>query len=163
MLNFNMKNLIRKILQEQEEIITLPPFHYFDNDWNLVLELSEGKPFKILGDVDLIDKQEITTLGNCYAVGGFLDLYNCTNLQSLGNLTEVGSALSLHNCTNLQSLGNLTKVGGDLDLYFCENLESLGNLTKVGGYLGLSYTPIADTMTEDEIRQQVNVGGKIYL
>ena len=116
-----MKKLIRKILKEQEEIITLPPFHYFDNDWNLVLELSEGKPFKIMGDVDLSYNQEITTLGNCYAVGGKLSLFKCINLESLGNLTEVG------------------------------------------GYLYLAKTPIANTMTEDEIRQQVNVGGNIYM
>jgi hypothetical protein len=158
-----MKTLIRKLLKEQEEIITLPPFHYFDNDWNLVLELSEGKPFKILGDVDLSYNQEITTLGNCYAVGGDLDLYNCTNLQSLGNLTEVGSALSLYNCKNLESLGNLTEVGGYLNLYDCKNLQSLGNLTEVGNHLDLRNTPIAKTMTENKIRQQVNVGGNIYL
>jgi hypothetical protein len=158
-----MKKLIRKLLKEQEEIITLPPFHYFDNDWNLVLELSEGKPFKILGDVDLIDKQEIITLGNLTEVGGYLNLHNCKNLQSLGNLTEVGSALSLYKCQNLESLGNLTEVGDWLDLYHCQNLQSLGNLTKVGGSLDLRNTPIADTMTEDEIRQQVNVGGNIYM
>jgi hypothetical protein len=137
-----MKTLIRKILQEQEEIITLPPFHYFDNDWNLVLELSEGKPFKILGDVNLSNNQEITTLGNCYAVGGGLYLYICKNLQSLGKLTE---------------------VGGYLDLFGCKNLQSIGNLTEVGGYLDLQNTPIAKTMTKNEIRQQVNVGGNIYL
>ncbi len=128
-------------MQEQEEIITLPPFEYFDYDWNLVLELSEGKPFKILGDVDLIDKQEIITLGNLTEVGGYLNLHNCTNLQSLGKLTEVGSALSLYNC---------------------KNLESLGNLTKVGGWLDLRNTQIVQTMTKDEIRQQVNVRGNIY-
>jgi hypothetical protein len=137
-----MKKLIRKILKEQEEIITLPPFHYFDNDWNLVLELSEGKPFKIMGDVDLSYNQEITTLGNCYAVGGKLSLFKCINLESLGNLTE---------------------VGGYLDLFGCKNLQSIGNLTEVGGYLYLAKTPIANTMTEDEIRQQVNVGGNIYM
>ncbi len=138
----NMKTLIRKILQEQEEIITLPPFHYFDNDWNLVLELSEGKPFKIMGNVDLSDNQKITTLGNCYAVGGNLDLYFCENLESLGNLTE---------------------VGGDLNLFGSKNLQSLGNLTKVGGWLDLQNTPIAHTMTEDGIRQQVNVDDDIYI
>jgi hypothetical protein len=137
-----MKKLIRKLLKEQEEIITLPPFHYFDNDWNLVLELSEGKPFKILGNVDLSYNQKITTLGNCYAVGGNLDLYFCENLESLGNLTE---------------------VGGYLDLFGCKNLQSIGNLTEVGGDLYLQNTPIAHTMTENKIRQQVNVGGKIYM
>ena len=158
-----MKIKFNNILKEQEEIITLPPFHYFDNDWNLVLELSEGKPFKILGNVDLSNNQKITTLGNCYAVGGFLDLFNCKNLQSLESLTVVGGYLYLENCTNLQSLGNLTEVGGDLNLDDCQNLESLGNLTEVGGSLGLRNTPIAKTMTENKIRQQVNVGGKIYL
>jgi hypothetical protein len=170
-------------LQEQEEIITLPPIIHFDNDWNLVLEASEGKPFKILGNVDLRFNQEITTLGNCYAVAGYLNIWNCnnfkslgnltevggwldlknTNIQSLGNLTEVGGWLDLENCTNLQSLGNLTEVGDWLDLYHCQNLESLGNLTEVSGSLGLRNTPIAKTMTENKIRQQVNVGGNIYL
>jgi hypothetical protein len=158
-----MKTLIRKLLKEQEEIITLPPFHYFDNDWNLVLELSEGKPFKILGDVKLNNNQEITTLGNCYAVGGDLDLRYCTNLQSLGKLTEVGGWLILYDCKNLQSLGNLTEVGDSLNLAECLFLQSLGNLTEVGGYLDLENTPIAHTMTENKIRQQVNVGGNIYL
>jgi hypothetical protein len=178
-----MKKLIRKLLKEQEEIITLPPIIHFDNDWNLVLEVSEGKPFKILGDVFLDHNQEITTLGNCYAVGGDLDLYNCKNIQSLGKLTEVGGYLDLRE-TNIQSLGNLTVVGGYLDLYFCKNVESLGNLTEVGGDLNLRYctnlqslgnlsevgndlyiweTPIAKTMTEYEIRQQVNVDGNIYM
>jgi hypothetical protein len=92
-----MKKLIRKLLKEQEEIITLPPFEYFEYDWNLVLELSEGKPFKILGDVDLRFNQEITTLGNCYAVGGHLYLYKCENLESLGNLTEVGGIINTQN------------------------------------------------------------------
>ncbi len=132
-----MKTLIRKLLKEQEEIITIPSIIHFDNDWNLVLEASEGKPFKILGNVDLSKNQEITTLGNCYAVGGHLYLNWCQNLESLGNLTE---------------------VGGRLNLNWCQNLESLGNLTKVGGWLDLRYTPIAHTMTENEIRQQVNVG-----
>ena len=158
-----MKTLIRKLLKEQEEIITLPPFEYFDYDWNLVLELSEGKPFKILGNVSLRGNQEITTLGNCYAVGGWLSLFNCENLQSLGNLTEVGGDLNLDWCTNLQSLGNLTEVGGDLVLEDCKNLQSLGNLTEVGGDLYLQNTPIAHIMTEDEIRQHVNVGGNIYM
>ncbi len=156
-----MKTLIRKLLKEQEEIITLPPIIHFDNDWNLVLEVSEGKPFKIMGNVDLSNNQKITTLGNCYAVGGYLDL-RYSNLQSLGNLTKVGGYLDLR-YSNLQSLGNLTEVGGYLNLDDCKNLQSLGNLTEVGGWLGLSYTPIAYTMTEYEIRQQVNVGGNIYM
>jgi hypothetical protein len=60
-------------------------------------------------------------------------------------------------------IGNLTEVGSSLSLYNCQNLESLGNLTKVGGWLDLRNTQIAKTMTEDEIRQQVNVGIKIYM
>jgi hypothetical protein len=197
-----MKTLIRKILQEQEEIITLPPIIHFDNDWNLVLEASEGKPFKILGDVFIMSNQEITTLGNCYAVGGYLNIWNCNNFKSLGNLTEVGGELYL-GFTKIKSLGNLRKVndkvklsdnyelktlgnlysvGGYLNLIACQNLQSLGNLTEVGGYLDISRcqikslgnlkyvgsffdvenTPIAHTMTENKIRQQVNVGGNIF-
>jgi hypothetical protein len=69
--------------------------------------------------------------------------------------------LGLYNCTNLTSLGNLTSVGGELDLSFCE-IESLGNLTSVGGNLYLKHTPLSKKYTEEEIREMVKVGGKVY-
>jgi hypothetical protein len=42
-------------------------------------------------------------------------------------------------------------------------IESLGNLQSVGGYLDLKYTPSSKKYTEEEIRQMVDVGGKIYM
>ena len=89
-----------------------------------------------------------------------LDL-NDTIIESLGNLTSVGEALYL-SYTPIKSLGKLTSVGGDLHL-FLTSIESLGNLTAVGGNLYLKKTPISEKYTEEEIRSQVKVEGKIYL
>jgi hypothetical protein len=62
----------------------------------------------------------------------------------------------------IKSLGNLTSVGGSLSLSFTP-IESLGNLQSVGNNLYLKYTPLSKKYTEEEIRQMVDVGGKIYL
>ena len=159
------------------------PFAAFNNNWNdlqLFLKHRGNPPYEITGDLDL-GYSEIEDLGNLTSVGGNLDLYNCTNLtslgnltsvgghlglsysnvKSLGNLTSVGGSLGLYNCTNLTALGNLTSVGGELDLSFCE-IESLGNLTSVGGNLYLKHTPLSKKYTEEEIREMVKVGGKVY-
>ena len=95
-----------------------------------------------------------------YTVDGDLDLRN-TSIESLGNLTSVGGYLTLF-MTPIKSLGNLTSVDDDLDLNRA-SIESLGNLTSVGGDLDLRYTPISEKYTEEEIRSQVKVEGKIYL
>jgi len=179
-----MKSLIRKILREQgEEIITAPPFSFFLNNWEDVLDWANDRLFRMNGDIDL-SESDITTLGNLVEVGGWLDLRYCDNLQSLGKLRSVGGWLDLVGCKNLQSLGKLRSVGGELflansknlqslgelrsvdggwlDLYGCENLESLGELRNVGGDLFLHGTPIAKTMTDEEIRNQVDIKGEIY-
>ena len=64
--------------------------------------------------------------------------------------------------TPVESLGNLQSVGGYLDLGRTP-IESLGDLQSVGGNLYLNDTPISKKYSEEEIRQMVNVGGKIYL
>ena len=84
-----------------------------------------------------------------------------TPIESLGNLISVGGYLTLF-MTPIKSLGNLTSVDDDLDLNRA-SIESLGNLTSVGGDLDLRYTPISEKYTEEEIRSQVEVKGKIYL
>ena len=62
-----MKYLINNrqynLLKEQEEQVLSFPFSMFNNDWNLVLSVMKGKPFRILGDLDL-DKSNIKSLGN---------------------------------------------------------------------------------------------------
>jgi hypothetical protein len=42
-------------------------------------------------------------------------------------------------------------------------IESLGNLTLVGGDLDLRDTSISKKYSEQEIRDKIEVGGKIYL
>jgi hypothetical protein len=49
-----------------------------------------------------------------------------------------------------------------LDLAFTP-IESLKNLKSVGGDLRLFGTPLSEKYTEEDIRQMVDVGGKILL
>ena len=68
---------------------------------------------------------------------------------------------------NLQELIKLKgnppySISGDLDLRGT-SIKSLGNLQSVGGYLDLMGTPISKMYSEKQIRQMVNVEGKIYL
>jgi hypothetical protein len=69
-----------------------------------------------------------------------------------GNLRLVGIPI--------QSLGNLQSVGGYLNLANTP-IESLGNLTSVGGDLYLHGTPLS-IYTREQIREMVNVEGRIY-
>ena len=156
-----MKHIIKKILREQkDEIIQAPSFAFFDYNWNDVLDWADDRLFRINGNINL-SNTEITTLGGLVEVGGDLDLMYCKNLQSLGKLRSVGVWLNLYNCRNLQSLGELESVGGDLSLFYCKNLQSLGELRSVGYDLYLKYTAIAKKMTDEEIRNQVDVKGNI--
>ena len=83
-------------------------------------------------------------------------------LESKGNpLYSIKGDLDLEK-TPVESLGNLQSVGGYLDLGRTP-IESLGDLQSVGGNLYLNDTPISKKYSEEEIRQMVNVGGKIYL
>jgi hypothetical protein len=140
-----MKFLIKKILKEETEhsdVIHIPSFKYFNNDWNFLQEYleSEGNlPYTIDGDLDL-RYSEIKSLGNLLSVGGNLNLFE----------------------TEIKSLGNLRSVGGFIVLDFAK-IESLGNIQFVGGDLYLRVTPIARKYSEKEIRQMVNVGGDIYM
>jgi hypothetical protein len=74
---------------------------------------------------------------------------------------SIGGDLFLEG-TSIESLGNLTSVGGTLDLRFSQ-IKSLGNLQSVGGNLDLLGTPLSTMYTKIQIRQMVDVGGKIYL
>ena len=160
-----MKNLIKKILKEyseEQKILYIPSFKYFNNDWETLLRFLQlkGNPlYSIGGDLDLFNTP-IKSLGKLTSVGGYLDLEN-TPIESLGNLTSVGDGLSLYN-TPIKSLGNLTSVGGFLHLNNTL-IESLGNLTSVEGGLYLVNTPISKKYTEEEVREMVNVEGNIFM
>ena len=136
-----MKDIIRKILREQEEeIIQAPPFSFFRYNWQDVLDWADDRLFRMDGNIDL-RKSDITTLGGLVEVGGYLDLENCKNLQSLGELRS---------------------VGGYLDIDYCENLQSLGELRSVGGDLYLRNIKKYNTMEHQEIRAKVDIEGVIF-
>jgi len=119
-----------------------------------------GKLKYVGGDVNLLNVKTLTSLGNLEKVGGYLML-DGTSVKSLGNLREVGDYLRLYN-TPIKSLDNLEYVGGDLDLYITK-IDSLGKLKYVGGELNVTRTPLAQRMSEDEIKNNIEVKGEIYL
>jgi len=66
---------MKKILKEID-VLHIPSFKYFNNDWNFLQEYleSEGNPpYTIDGDLDLRNSN-IESLGNLQSVGGDLDL-----------------------------------------------------------------------------------------
>ena len=171
-----MKDLIKKILKEEvsdEYILEIPNLSFIPNadlesligiykTWDELLRLLNGKPFIFDDDLSLYNSY-ITSLGNLQSVNGYLNLFGCDQLTSLGNLKSVNGYLDLRLCKKLTSLGNLQSVNRDLKLWGCEELTSLGNLQSVGGDLNLSNTPLSQKYSEEEIRQLVDVKGKIYL
>ena len=145
-----------------QEILHIPSFSLFDNDWNLLQEYLNKKdnpPYSIGGNLDLYGSS-VKSLGNLISVGGYLDL-GYTNIESLGDLTSVGGSLDLRN-TPIKTLGNLTSVGGSLDMGGSK-VSSFGKLTSVGSFLSMIYTPISVKYFKDEIRNMIKVDGDIYL
>ena len=128
---------------QDEKILTIPGLFFFNNDWKLLMSFlnKRGNPkWKMMGNLNLSNNEDVTDLNNLMSVEGYLDLGG----------------------TPIISLGNLESIGGGLDLRFSK-IESLGNLKTVGGYLDLTATPISKKYTEKEIRQMVNVGTNIYI
>jgi len=126
----------------------------------------EGTPLKTLppnltevGGSIYLEESQITSLGDLEYVGGDLWLYY-SQIISLGNLTHVGGDLYLNN-TPITSLGNLKYVGSGFGLRGTP-ITSLGNLEYVGGNLDLNNTQISETYTEEQIRKQVKIMGRIY-
>ena len=135
-----MKQLIRKILKEQDEVINVPDLDFFDGDWEELLRFTKGRKFRVRGDLNLS--------------------WHCPE-ESLDNLVSVDGNLILYGCKHLITLGSLEYVSGDLDLWGCKNLTSIGNLKYVGGYLRLSGV-FVEKYSEEEIREMVEVEGAIY-
>jgi hypothetical protein len=132
-----------KRLFEEEKILTIPGLHYFNNDWNLLMDVlnSRGNPkWRISDSLDLYGNKDVVDLNNLISVGGYLSLYGA----------------------NIKSLGSLESVGGNLDLRGT-NITSLGELNSVGADLYLSGTPLSKKYTREEIRKMVKVGGGIYM
>ena len=145
------------LIKEEEEVLSFP-FAFFNDDWNLVLSVMKGRPFKIEGNL-ILKTTKIKSLGNLKSVGGNLSLYS-TIVKTLGNLESVGGYLNLFS-TPIKSLGDLQSVRKVLNLGSTK-IESFGNLQSVGGYLSLVLTPLS-TKYKDQIKQLVDVEGKIRL
>jgi len=132
----------RRLFEEQQQVLQIPSLRVFDNDWNQLQKFLKSK-------------------GNPpYSIGGNLYLED-SSIEFLGNLESVGGDLYLYN-TPIKSLGNLQSVGDDLDLQGT-SIKSLGNLISVGGDLDLQGTPLSKMYNKEQIRQMVNVGGKIFM
>jgi hypothetical protein len=178
------ENQYKRLFEEkQEKILTIPGMHYFNNDWNLLMDVlnSKGNPkWKISGSLNLVNNKDVVDLNNLISVGGYLSLYGAkikslgelksvggyldlrgTNIESIGELKSVGEFLNLGR-TNIKSLGELKSVGGFLYLGGA-NIESLGELKSVGADLYLSGTPLSKKYTREEIRKMVKVDGNIYM
>jgi hypothetical protein len=131
--------------QEEQEVLHIPSLDVFGgwNNMRVWIERRGNPPFSIGGDLDL-SFTHIRTLGNLQSVGGDLNLAN-TDIQYLWKLKSVGGSLILRNDTSVSSLG-----------FF-------GDLKHVGGHLDLKHTPITEDYSEEQIRQMIDVKGKIYL
>ena len=75
-----MKQLIRKILKEQDEIINVPDIHdFFDGDWNEILRFTKGKKFRIYNDINL-GRVCPDNLNRIISIHGDLLISHCDNL-----------------------------------------------------------------------------------
>jgi hypothetical protein len=128
----------------------------------------------------------INSLGNLKIVAGDLVLYCVNELYSLGNVERVGGNLILTDSYNITSLDNINEIGGDLTVYgnpfgafnshwisdhpasgknmwIPSTLKSFGKLKSVGGNLNIDYSPIAHSMTEEEIRSKLQINGNVNI
>jgi hypothetical protein len=84
-----------------------------------------------------------------------------TKILDLPPLDFFGDWETLQNF--LKRKGNpLFTIDGDLNLRRTQ-IQSLDNLVSVGGYLDLRQTPLSEKYSEKEIRNMIDVKGKIYL
>ena len=134
----------KRLFEEEQKVLHIHDVKVFGG-WNNLkryLELKGNPPYRIGGDLDL-SFTSTRTLGNLQSVGGYLDLSN-TDIQYLWKLKSVGGSLFLSD----------TSVTG---------LGFFGDLEQIGGNLHLKNTPISQDYTEKEIRDVINVVGKVYL
>jgi hypothetical protein len=113
--------------------------------WSIFIKTYKKKKgydgLKLYGDLTLsqLDVEDIEKILNeVVIVTGYLSL-GVTSITSLGNLISVGDSLDLEN-TKIKRLGKLKYVGGDLYIITC---------------------PLSK-LSDEEIRNQVEIKGKIY-
>ena len=139
-----------------EKILKIP-YSAVRYDWDFLQKYLKaiGNPkYIIVGDVDLVDRKDISDLGNLVGVEGYLWLFK-SSIESLGDLEFVGGDLQLWSCQNIKTLGKLKKVGGYLSLTL-SSIQSLGELEFVGEDFFIKNTNIPPSELNN-----VNVVGKI--
>jgi hypothetical protein len=134
---------LRLIIESKNKIMTVPAVLFLDKT-DVILDNYKKKGFdgiKILGGVNYNkqDKDFDRIFDNVVEVERYLDL----------------------NYTKIKSLGNLEYVGGNLYLGYCKKLKSFGELKYVGGNLFIDNSPLLK-LSDEEIRSQVEIKGKIY-
>lgn len=77
-------------------------------------------------------------------INGNLDLMENNNLISLGNLKKVKGNINLFDCKNLKNLGELISVYGDMNLNYCKKIKHLGKLKNVQGSIFLDGSGITE-------------------
>jgi hypothetical protein len=153
-----LDKLIYKKIKNMNEKILRIPYEAVREDWDLLQKFLavKGNPkYVIVGDVDLVDRKDISDLGNLFGVEGELNL-EFSSIESLGELQFVVGYFSLYGCKNIKTLGKLKKVVDRLYLDL-SSIESLGELEYVGGNLYIQNTNIP----QSELNK-VEVVGKIY-
>ena len=134
---------LRILIESENKIMTVPAVLFLDKT-DVILDNYKKKGFdgiKILGGVNYNkqDKDFDRIFDNVVEVERYLDL----------------------NYTKIKSLGNLEYVGGNLYLGYCKKLKSFGELKYVGGNLFIDNSPLLK-LSDEEIRSQVEIKGKIY-
>jgi glutamine cyclotransferase len=116
---------------------------------------------RVDGSINLCECNNLKSLGKLRKVGGFIDL-DYTQITKMPDfIVNVNGYLSLIN-SKIEDLNNLERVDGTLFLNYTPNLKSLGKLKYVGMNLYLTNSSLLKTMTEEEIRKQVDIRGYIY-
>jgi hypothetical protein len=134
---------LRLLIESENKIMNVPAVLFLDKT-DVILDNYKKKGFdgiKILGGVNYNkqDKDFDRIFDNVVEVERYLDL----------------------NYTKIKSLGNLEYVGGNLYLGYCKKLKSFGELKYVGGNLFIDNSPLLK-LSDEEIRSQVEIKGKIY-
>jgi hypothetical protein len=113
------------------------------------------------GDINLSFKRTLKSLGDLEEVGGYFNISE-TNIESLGNLKKVGDYLDL-TATKIKTLGELEYVGKNLYISHCKELDSFGELKYVGGQINMRKTPLAERMSESDVKRIINVKNVVFV
>ena len=132
--------------------------HYLQLSETPIKDLSK---LKYVGGYLKLNNTNIESLGDLEEIGDYLYAPD-TQLVSLGKLKKVSGYLDVQN-TEIRTLGNLEYVGGNLYISYCEKLNSFGELTYVGGGISMRRTPLAERMSESDVKKIINVKDAVFV